>query len=118
MRIAPSMRCVATWWTPGRRPAGWLVAVALLTAALLLAAPLAVGQGQTDPYKVWDWKMPGELYKHLNHIHRAQLDKAANLFRQGFDIMHHHQWRNMPEKRRQAVADFLAAPLSGPGRTG
>jgi len=47
----------------------WLAAVCLLT----LTSP-------SHAREVWEWKMPGELYRQLNHTQRSQFDKAAVLF--------------------------------------
>ena len=80
------------------------VVLSLWAGALL---PLSA---QSDPNKVWDWKIPGELYTELNHIHRAQIDKAAKLFEEGHQPLRRHNGNN-PKQRKDAAKFFKASAL-------
>jgi len=59
---------------PMRLRGGKLLAIGLAVAAL---APNLAGAREA-----WSWTLPGELYKPLNRVERAQFDKAREMFEQ------------------------------------
>jgi len=87
-------------------------AIRMLSAVVLplWAGTLLPVSAQSDPHKVWDWKIPGELYKELNLIHRAQIDKAAKLFEEGHQPLRRHHGNN-PKQRKELVKFFKASAL-------
>ncbi len=80
----------------------FILLIAIACLAGILSGPLSADD------KAWEWKMPGELYKQLNHLQRSRIDKAAAIFEQGDKL---REKNNDRKPKDDAIRYFRAAAL-------
>jgi len=79
--------------------------IMLIVALTVIWLPVTSVSAANKP--IWDWKMPGELYKKLNHLQRSRIDKAAAIFKTADD----HRTSNDSKRKEDAIRYFRASAL-------